>query len=132
MLAGWWNAEPGPEAMTSLRELFARKLEETRETIRAARSSWSTNWRKAWRYLETCASARRRGPVHALRELHSRTTAWTRAGAGRRHPYGSPECARRAARPALVRARGARKTGHEVRGAARPSAHRLTKGARTG
>src|SRR5215470_548703 len=33
VLRAWWNAELGPEAMARLREIFERKLVETREAI---------------------------------------------------------------------------------------------------
>src|SRR6185436_2179273 len=34
LLASWWDSGLGPQAMAELRELFARKLDETRDAIR--------------------------------------------------------------------------------------------------
>lgn len=60
----WWNAKQGPAAMTSLRELFARKLEETREAI-ARHVQLERELQEGLAYLEACESCAVPGPVHA-------------------------------------------------------------------
>ncbi|MBI1799812.1 MAG: MerR family transcriptional regulator [Candidatus Eisenbacteria bacterium] len=53
LLRSWWSAGLGPEAMTELRELFGRKLAETRETI-LRHQQLERELTEGLRYLETC------------------------------------------------------------------------------
>jgi DNA-binding transcriptional MerR regulator len=53
LIAGWWGSGLGPEAMASLRSLFVRKLEETRETI-VRHQQLERELTEGLRYLETC------------------------------------------------------------------------------
>jgi len=49
----WWSNELGPEAMEHLRELFVRKLEETRDTVRRYQQLES-ELEQGLSYLQTC------------------------------------------------------------------------------
>jgi MerR family copper efflux transcriptional regulator len=53
LLQSWWNAGLAPEAMSELRALFARKLEETRASI-ARHQQLERELTEGLRYLETC------------------------------------------------------------------------------
>ena len=96
----WWNAKQGPAAMTSLRELFARKLEQTREAV-LRHQQLERELQEGLAYLEACESCASPGPVHACvncQQDHGVTDAPPLvAGIGT-----SPESARRAQRPAFV------------------------------
>ena len=97
----WWNAQQGPEAMTSLRDLFARKLEETRQAV-LRHQQLERELVEGLAYLETCESCAVPGPVHACvncRQDHGVADPPPLvAGIGT-----SPESARRTSRPAFVR-----------------------------
>ena len=53
LLRVWWNAELGPDAMSELRALFQRKLEETRQAI-ALHQRLERELLDGLGYLETC------------------------------------------------------------------------------
>jgi len=53
VLTSWWSAGLGPEAMEHLRELFQRKLEDTRESIRM-HQRLERELIDGLAYLETC------------------------------------------------------------------------------
>lgn len=53
LLQTWWDAGLGPRAMDDLRSLFARKLEETRESIRR-HQQLECELQDGLAYLETC------------------------------------------------------------------------------
>ena len=55
LLYSWWGAEIGPDAMERLRELFTRKLEETRETM-ARHQQLERELTEGLAYLQTCRS----------------------------------------------------------------------------
>ena len=62
VLQNWWSADQGPAAMTSVRELFARKLEETRDAIRR-HQQLERELEEGLRYLATCENCAAPGPV---------------------------------------------------------------------
>jgi DNA-binding transcriptional MerR regulator len=53
LLRAWWGAEIGPRAMERLRELFERKLEETRESVRH-HQRLERELLEGLEYLKTC------------------------------------------------------------------------------
>lgn len=53
LLLSWWNAGLGPEAMEDLRQIFGRKLEETRENRRKL-EQLENELLSGLAYLETC------------------------------------------------------------------------------
>jgi len=53
LLQAWWTADAAPEAMADLRDLFRRKLEETREAIRR-HQQLERELVNGLAYLETC------------------------------------------------------------------------------
>jgi DNA-binding transcriptional MerR regulator len=53
ILQAWWTAEIGPEAMSHVRELFQRKLAETRELV-SRFQSLERELEQGLAYLETC------------------------------------------------------------------------------
>lgn len=53
LLRAWWGADLGPEAMARLRDLFTRKLEETREAV-ARHQRLERELTEGLAYLETC------------------------------------------------------------------------------
>ena len=53
VLEKWWNADLGPTAMDELRELFQRKLEETREAIQK-HQQLERELQEGLAYLRTC------------------------------------------------------------------------------
>jgi len=100
VLRSWWNAGQGDTAMTSLRALFRRKLEETREAI-LRHQRLEHELREGLAYLETCESCAAPGPVRACvncQQDHGGTDPSLVAGIKT-----APESPRRAARTALVR-----------------------------
>jgi DNA-binding transcriptional MerR regulator len=62
VLRSWWSAGQGDEAMADLRELFTRKLAETRESIRL-HQQLERELEDGLRYLETCTCCAAPGPV---------------------------------------------------------------------
>ncbi len=62
VLRRWWTSEQGPVAMAGLRELFTRKLDETREAIRR-HQDLEHELEDGLRYLETCQSCAAPGSV---------------------------------------------------------------------
>ncbi len=62
VLQSWWSAEQGDAAMSNLRELFTRKLAETRDAIRR-HQDLERELEEGLRYLETCESCAAPGPV---------------------------------------------------------------------
>lgn len=81
LVQSWWSAELGPDAMSELRGLFQRKLDETRDAIARYRQL-ETELRDGLSYLETCRVCATREP--------------TRGCVGCRQDHGMP------AEPALV------------------------------
>ena len=53
LISSWWGSGLGPEAMSDLRALFTRKLEETRQSI-ARHQQLERELIEGLRYLETC------------------------------------------------------------------------------
>jgi DNA-binding transcriptional MerR regulator len=53
LVAAWWGSGLGPDAMSRLRDLFERKLEETRETIRL-HERLQEELAAGLTYLQTC------------------------------------------------------------------------------
>ena len=100
VLRNWWSAGQGDTAMTGLRELFRRKLQETREAVRQ-HQQLEHELQEGLAYLETCETCAAPGPVHACvncKQDHGVSDASLVAGIRT-----APEAPRRAARPALVR-----------------------------
>lgn len=65
LLRSWWGSDLGPDAMARLRELFARKLEETRAAIGRFRQL-EVELTEGLAYLETCRDCATPGePVRA-------------------------------------------------------------------
>jgi DNA-binding transcriptional MerR regulator len=62
VLKSWWGAGQGDAAMASLRELFTRKLAETRDSIRR-HQQLERELEDGLRYLETCECCAAPGPV---------------------------------------------------------------------
>jgi DNA-binding transcriptional MerR regulator len=62
VLQSWWSSDQGDAAMSSLRELFTRKLAETRDAIRR-HQQLELELREGLSYLETCESCAAPGPV---------------------------------------------------------------------
>jgi DNA-binding transcriptional MerR regulator len=63
VLQNWWMAEQGPTAMAELRELFLRKLDQTREALRR-HQHLVAELEEGLRYLETCQTCEAPGTVH--------------------------------------------------------------------
>ncbi len=101
VLQNWWSAERGHSAMTGLRELFVRKLDETRDLIRR-HQQLESELREGLRYLETCENCAAPGPVHecvnCAQDHGTQTLPPLVAGI-----KSSPETARKGPRPAFVR-----------------------------
>jgi DNA-binding transcriptional MerR regulator len=101
VLQNWWTSEQGPSAMSDLRVLFQRKLEQTRDSIRR-HQQLAGELEEGLRYLETCQNCDAPGPVHACvncQQDHGVAGAPSLvAGIN-----GAPESAPRATRPAFVR-----------------------------
>ncbi len=100
VLQSWWSSEQGDAAMSSLRELFARKLTETRDAIRR-HQQLERELEEGLRYLETCETCAAPGPVRACvncQQDHGVADPPSLV-AGIKTP---PDAARRTARP-LVR-----------------------------
>src|SRR5262245_32602844 len=53
ILQGWWNSDLGPDAMNHLRELFARKLSDTRDQL-TRYQQLERELEEGLAYLETC------------------------------------------------------------------------------
>jgi DNA-binding transcriptional MerR regulator len=64
VLQSWWSSEQGDAAMSGLRELFTRKLAETRDAVRR-HQQLEQELEEGLRYLETCESCAAPGPVRA-------------------------------------------------------------------
>ncbi len=64
VLQNWWSSDHGHAAMASLRELFTRKLAETRDAI-DRHQRLANELEEGLRYLETCESCAAPGPVGA-------------------------------------------------------------------
>lgn len=64
VLKSWWSSEQGDDAMARLRELFARKLTETRDAI-TRHQQLERELEEGLRYLVTCESCAAPGPVRA-------------------------------------------------------------------
>ncbi len=100
LLARWWDAERGPEAMDELRQLFSAKLEETRENLRRMREL-EQELVEGLAYLETCRVCGEPGTVeccvhctqdHGLEQEPALVAGFK----------GTRDGARRPVRPALV------------------------------
>ncbi len=101
VLQSWWSSEQGHAAMASLRELFTRKLTETRDAI-ARHQRLEHELEDGLRYLETCESCAAPGPVRACmncQQDHGVSDPPSLV-AGIKTP---PESARRLARSPFVR-----------------------------
>ena len=97
----WWNADLGPAAMDELRELFQRKLEETRESMRR-HAQLERELLEGLAYLQTCRVCATPSTVkvcvncrqdHGMKEEPALVAGITSA----------PGALRRAARPGFVR-----------------------------
>lgn len=101
VLQNWWSAEHGHSAMTSLRELFTRKLDETKDLIRR-HQQLERELQDGLSYLETCENCAAPGPVrecvHCAQDHGVPTPPPLVAGIKM-----SPERASKAQRPAFVR-----------------------------
>jgi DNA-binding transcriptional MerR regulator len=65
LLRSWWSSDLGPDAMESLRRLFARKLDETRAAVRRYQQL-ERELTQGLAYLETCRDCATPGvPVKA-------------------------------------------------------------------
>jgi len=64
VLQNWWGSHQGPTAMAGLRELFTRKLADTRDALRR-HQQLERELEEGLRYLETCDSCAAPGPVRA-------------------------------------------------------------------
>ena len=64
VLQSWWSSEQGDAAMSNLRDLFTRKLAETRDAIRR-HQQLERELEEGLLYLETCESCAAPGPVRA-------------------------------------------------------------------
>jgi DNA-binding transcriptional MerR regulator len=64
VLQSWWSSEQGDAAMSGLRELFTRKLAETRDAVRR-HQQLERELEEGLQYLETCESCAAPGPVRA-------------------------------------------------------------------
>ena len=64
VLDRWWQSDRGPEAMQELRELFGRKLEETRDNLRRMQEL-EQELVAGLEYLETCRMCGEPGAVSA-------------------------------------------------------------------
>ena len=101
VLQNWWSAGQGTVAMSELRTLFGRKLEQTREAIQK-HQQLEHELQEGLLYLETCRECAEPGPVGTCVNC-------------RQHQGGTPDPAlisgivaargraRRGARPAFVR-----------------------------
>lgn len=101
VLQNWWTADQGPAAMSDLRELFQRKLEQTREAVRRHRRL-ETELEEGLRYLETCENCAAPGSVHVCvncQQDHGVAGAPSLVAG----IQGAPESASRASRPGFVR-----------------------------
>lgn len=101
VLENWWTAEEGPAAMSELRVLFQRKLEQTRDAIRKHRQL-EIELEEGLRYLGTCENCAAPGPVHACvncRQDHGVAEAPALVAGIQGAPEGTPK----ATRPAFVR-----------------------------
>lgn len=108
VLRNWWTADRGPAAMADLRELFQRKLAQTREAIHRHRRL-ETELEEGLRYLETCENCDAPGPVHACvncQQDHGVVSAPSLVVGIRSTPDGAP----RTSRPAFVRVEGMNET----------------------
>jgi DNA-binding transcriptional MerR regulator len=101
VLENWWTAEEGPAAMSELRVLFQRKLEQTRDAIRR-HHQLEAELEEGLRYLETCENCAAPGPVRACvncRQDHGVAEAPALVAGIQGTPEGLPK----ASRPAFVR-----------------------------
>lgn len=101
VLQNWWTAEQGPAAMADLRELFQRKLEQTRDAIRRHRQL-EAELEEGLRYLATCQNCGAPGPVIECvncQQDHGVAAAPSLVAGIK----GAPEGATRISRPGFVR-----------------------------
>ncbi len=101
VLQNWWTADQGPAAMADLRELFQRKLEQTRDALRRHRQL-EAELEEGLRYLHTCESCAAPGSVHACVNCQQ-DHGVAEAPALVAGIQGAPEGAPRASRPGFVR-----------------------------
>lgn len=102
VLQNWWSAGQGSAAMTSVRELFARKLDETRDAIRR-HQQLERELEEGLRYLATCENCAAPGPVHGCvncSQDHGVDTPPALVAGIKTAPDAAPA---RASRPAFVR-----------------------------
>lgn len=101
VLRNWWSAEQGPAAMADLRDLFQRKLEQTRDAIRRHRRL-EAELEEGLRYLATCRNCGAPGPVSECvncQQDHGVAVAPSLVAGIK----GAPEGAPRGTRPGFVR-----------------------------
>lgn len=101
VLQNWWTSDQGPVAMADLRELFQRKLEQTRDAIHRHRQL-EAELEEGLRYLETCENCDAPGPVNACvhcQQDHGVAVAPSLVAGIK----GAPEGAPRVTRPGFVR-----------------------------
>jgi MerR family transcriptional regulator, copper efflux regulator len=101
VLQNWWTSEQGHSAMSDLRALFRRKLEQTRDAIHR-HQNLAAELEEGLRYLETCETCDAPGPVHACvncQQDHGVAMAPSLVAGIK----GAPDRAPRATRPAFVR-----------------------------
>ncbi len=101
VLKNWWSAEHGTTAMADLRELFTRKLAQTREAI-VRHQRLERELEEGLRYLETCETCAAPGAVqrcvHCQQDHGGAQAPALVAGIKT-----APESGRRSTRPAFVR-----------------------------
>jgi DNA-binding transcriptional MerR regulator len=102
LLEGWWKAELGPEAMSELRDLFRKKLQETRATA-ARYAELERELLAGLSYLETCVACATpttsvTGCVHCSQDHGMKEEPALLAGI-----KASPGATRRSGRGGLVR-----------------------------
>ena len=100
VLQNWWTAEQGPQAMSELRSLFLRKLDQTRDALRR-HQQLVDELEEGLRYLEACENCAAPGSVHVCvncAQDHGGGAPSLVAGI-----KGATEVAPRGARPAFVR-----------------------------
>ena len=102
ILQGWWSADIGPEAMNHLRELFARKLADTRDQLTRCQQL-ERELEEGLAYLETCRECATpntavRGCVHCSQDHGIQGEPALIAGI-----VSAPEPPRRLARSPFVR-----------------------------
>lgn len=102
VLREWWGAGLGPEAMATLRDLFRRKLSDTRDAVRL-HQQLERELEHGLQYLETCRACETPAApdvtcVHCTQDHGMKQEPALVAGI-----ITAPDSLRKSARPALVR-----------------------------